>query len=266
MPKNRSALPARRSKPARASSTLNARKRFGLQVSKHNQRGARPWISEAVNTIEADFNRSADMHPVPVTLPGHPEIRLYLEDESTHASGSLKHRLARSLLLYSLCNGWIGPRITIVEASSSSTAVSEASVFHRHLDDPDVITVPGPCSVVEGIGLARLEPSLLPQLIDRWVAVPDATSLGATRALAEVLGISCGASTGANLWARITVIGEMVQRGEAGSVVTLLCGSGKRYRSTHLDDARTPARGLGLWGPMRRMLEFMVRTDPGATA
>ena len=36
---------------------------------------------------------------------------------SPHPTGSLKHRLARSLFLYGLCNGWIGPQTTIVEAS-----------------------------------------------------------------------------------------------------------------------------------------------------
>jgi hypothetical protein len=32
---------------------------------------------------------------------------LYLKDESVHPTGSLKHRLARSLFLYGVCNGWI---------------------------------------------------------------------------------------------------------------------------------------------------------------
>ena len=59
-------------------------------------------------------------------MPCAPGIALYLKDESTHPTGSLKHRLARSLFLYGLCNGWIGPDTTIVEASSGSTAVSEA--------------------------------------------------------------------------------------------------------------------------------------------
>ena len=36
-------------------------------------------------------------------------IDLYLKDESTHPTGTLKHRLARSLFLYALCNGWIRP-------------------------------------------------------------------------------------------------------------------------------------------------------------
>jgi cysteine synthase A len=58
-----------------------------------------------------------------------------LKDESTHPTGSLKHRLARSLFLYSLCNGWVREGSTIVEASSGSTAVSEA-YFARLLGVP----------------------------------------------------------------------------------------------------------------------------------
>ena len=86
----------------------------------------RAFVYDAVARIEADFNRSADTHLIKVDLPAHPGITLYLKDESSHPTGSLKHRLARSLFLYGLCNGWIGPSTTIVEASSGSTAVSEA--------------------------------------------------------------------------------------------------------------------------------------------
>jgi cysteine synthase len=86
----------------------------------------RSWVSRAIVIIEADFNRSSDTHLLRVPLPGAPGIALYVKDESTHPSGSLKHRLARSLFLYGLCNGWIGPETPIVEASSGSTAVSEA--------------------------------------------------------------------------------------------------------------------------------------------
>ena len=86
----------------------------------------RAWIAEAVRIIEADFNRSAETHLFPVDLPALPGIQLYLKDESSHPTGSLKHRLARSLFLYALCEGRIGPDTAIVEASSGSTAVSEA--------------------------------------------------------------------------------------------------------------------------------------------
>ncbi|STQ43438.1 Cysteine synthase [Ewingella americana] len=50
-------------------------------------------------------------------------------------SGSLKHRLARSLFLYGLCNGWIRENTPIIEASSGSTAISEA-YFARLLGLP----------------------------------------------------------------------------------------------------------------------------------
>ena len=86
----------------------------------------RSWVSRAIQIIEADFNRSSDTHLLRVPLPGALEIALYVKDESTHPSGSLKHRLARSLFLYGLCNGWIGQETPIIEASSGSTAVSEA--------------------------------------------------------------------------------------------------------------------------------------------
>ena len=53
-------------------------------------------MREAVQRINADFNRSADTHLIKVDLPGFPDQTLYLKDESTHPTGSLKHRLARS--------------------------------------------------------------------------------------------------------------------------------------------------------------------------
>ncbi|WP_201931829.1 L-cysteine desulfhydrase Cds1 [Nocardioides donggukensis] len=87
---------------------------------------ARAWLNEAIRKVEADANRSADTHLHVFPLPPEWGIDLYLKDESVHPTGSLKHRLARSLFLYALCNGWIGEGATIIEASSGSTAVSEA--------------------------------------------------------------------------------------------------------------------------------------------
>jgi cysteine synthase A len=93
--------------------------------------------------IDADFQRSADTHliPLPLTALSQHGIDLYLKDESTHPTGSLKHRLARSLFLYALCNGWLAEKTTIVEASSGSTAVSEA-YFARLLDLPFIAVMP----------------------------------------------------------------------------------------------------------------------------
>ncbi|GAB2514352.1 PLP-dependent cysteine synthase family protein [Nocardia heshunensis] len=86
----------------------------------------RTWLRESVRKVQADGNRSADTHLLTIPLPTEWGIDLYLKDESTHPTGSLKHRLARSLFLYALCNGWMRPGAPVIEASSGSTAVSEA--------------------------------------------------------------------------------------------------------------------------------------------
>jgi cysteine synthase A len=319
----------------------------------------RQWVAAAITRIEADFNRSADTHLIRVELPGAGTRALYFKDESTHPSGSLKHRLARSLYLYGLCNGWIGPQTTIVEASSGSTAVSEAyfarllglkfiavvpastaapklaaiahdggichlvddpgqvyavaadlaangnghymdqftyaeratdwrsnnniaeslfaqmsreehpiptwvvcgagtggtsatlgrfiryrrlptrlcladplgSIFHRHLATPGC-PPPDQSTLIEGIGRKRVEPSFIPSLIDKAIAVSDAQSIGAARALSRRLGRLCGGSTGTNLWAAAQLLNE----DGIGSLVTLLCDSGERYRATYFND------------------------------
>ncbi|WP_094706675.1 PLP-dependent cysteine synthase family protein [Hahella sp. CCB-MM4] len=99
------------------------------------------WVCEAIRKINADYNRSSDTHLIRVELPCFDDITLYLKDESTHPSGSLKHRLARSLFLYGLCNGYIHEDTTIVESSSGSTAISEA-YFARLLNLRFIAVVP----------------------------------------------------------------------------------------------------------------------------
>ena len=101
------------------------------------------WSDNAIALIEADFSRSADTHLVPLPLPGG--VDLFFKDESTHPSGSLKHRLARSLFLYALCNGWLREGTTVIEASSGSTAISEA-YFARLLDLRFIAVVPASTS------------------------------------------------------------------------------------------------------------------------
>jgi len=350
-------------------------------------KGTKDWLNWAIGRIEADFNRSADTHLLPVSLPSLPHIALYLKDESSHPTGSLKHRLARSLFLYALCNGWVGEGMTIVEASSGSTAVSEAyfakmlglpflavmprttaqskidairfhggechlvecattayvaareladargghymdqftyaeratdwrgnnniaesifaqmaqepcpvpswivcgagtggtsatigryaryhryatqlcvadpeaSVFHRHWLDRSVMTSTAPASLIEGIGRPRMEPSFIPEVVDRMIVVPDAASIAAARVLSRRLGKSCGGSTGTNLWACMKLIDELAIRGERGSIVSLLCDDGARYAGSYFDDDWLRARALDI-APYERQLETFFET------
>ncbi len=103
------------------------------------------WQSDAIEKLEADFNRSADTHLIKLPNCICPNIDVYLKDESVHPSGSLKHRLARSLFLYAICNGWLEEGKPIVEASSGSTAISEA-YFAQLLDLPFHTVVPSTTS------------------------------------------------------------------------------------------------------------------------
>ena len=346
----------------------------------------RDWVDLAVRRIEADFARSSDTHLMRIELPASPGITLYLKDESTHPTGSLKHRLARSLFLYALCNGWLGPGSTVVEASSGSTAVSEAyfarllglnfiavmprstsprkvalieaeggrcefvddpsqvyavsrqltadcnghfmdqftfaeratdwrgnnniaeaifsqmaleecpipawivcgagtggtsatlgryvryrrfrtrlcladperSVFHRRLAGAADPTLEGPGSLIEGIGRPRVEPSFMPDLIDRCVVASDAQSIAAARVLSRRLGRLCGGSTGTNMWAAARIISDMTAGREGGSVVSLLCDSGDRYRSTYFDDGWVREQGLDLAPHEEKLEAFFV--------
>jgi cysteine synthase len=106
-------------------------------------RSNRDWAHHAIEKIESDFQRSADTHLIalPLSAFNAAGIDVYFKDESTHPTGSLKHRLARSLFLYALCNGWLDEGSTVVEASSGSTAVSEA-YFARLLGLPFVAVMP----------------------------------------------------------------------------------------------------------------------------
>ncbi|MBG0815427.1 PLP-dependent cysteine synthase family protein [Planomonospora sp. ID82291] len=354
-------------------------------VDRHDPE-TRSWVAEAIRLVEADANRSCDTHLHVFPLPAHWGVNLYLKDESVHPTGSLKHRLARSLFLYGLAGGWIGPSTTVVEASSGSTAVSEAyfarllglpfiavmpastspekialiefhggkchlvddpgtiysesrrlaaetnghfmdqftyaeratdwrgnnniaeSIFNqmamephpepawivvgagtggtsstigRHIryrrhatrlavvdpegsafypswcsGDPEV-TAPG--SLIEGIGRPRVEPSFMPAVIDRMIQVPDARSIAAMRWVREVTGRDVGGSTGTNVAAAVQIIGEMREAGEQGSVVTLICDGGERYRGTYADDAWLAGRGLDVAPHLEELRAFLAR-------
>jgi cysteine synthase A len=342
------------------------------------QRHPRDWVDNAVRLIEADARRSADTHLLRYPLPSawcssgsDVDIALYLKDETTHITGSLKHRLARSLFLYGLCNGWIGADTTIIEASSGSTAVSEAyfaamigvpfvavmpsststtkialiesqggrchfvadaaqmyaeaerladetgghyldqftnaeratdwrgnnniaeSIFDQMHDErfpiPEWIVVgagtggtsatigrylryrrhatqlcvvdpensafypsyaqgrrdvTGKSSRIEGIGRPRVEPSFLPDVIDRMLVVPDCASIAAAHHVSAVLGRKVGPSTGTNVWGAFALLAEMLAEGRSGSVVTLLADSGDRYDDTYFDEDWLSTRGL----------------------
>lgn len=101
----------------------------------------RAWAHDALARLRQEAARSADTHLLKLEFPGFPGIDFYFKDEAAHPTGSLKHRLARSLYLYALCNGRLHDGQAVVDASSGSTAISEAW-FARLLGLPFTAVMP----------------------------------------------------------------------------------------------------------------------------
>lgn len=346
----------------------------------------REWVNDAVRRIEADQNRSADTHLLRLALPAFPGIDVYFKDESSHPTGSLKHRLARSLFLYGLCNGRIGRRTTVIEASSGSTAVSEAhfarllglrfiaviprttssekialiefqggecllvenaadvygeaerlaaetgglyldqftnaeratdwrgnnniaesilqQMAHEPHPEPTWVVVgagtggtsatigrylrycrlstrlcvvdpensvfypfwltrdPGlqsaKASRIEGIGRPRVEASFVPDVVDHMIPVPDSASIAGMRLASELLGRSCGVSTGTNFVGVLKLLCEMRAAGDAGSVVTLLCDGGERYAQTYNNDTWLKVQDIDILPDLDRLRAILA--------
>lgn len=118
----------------------------------------RDWVRNAIRILHSDQRRSSDTHLYELNIPCLTEvgIDIYLKDETTHPTGSLKHRLARSLFLHAICSGQVGADTPIVEASSGSTAISEA-YFARLLGLPFTAvvgagTAPSKIAQIEQLG------------------------------------------------------------------------------------------------------------------
>ena len=188
----------------------------------------RAWVAECMRRLEAEAARTADTHLLRFAFPGFSGIECYFKDESIHPTGSLKHRLARSLFLHALCNGWLAPGRTVVDASSGSTAISEA-YFARLLGLPYVAVMPastaprkiaeieaygGCCELVEQRGETQLRAALLARrlqghFLDQFGNAERATDWRGNNNIAEsIIGqmrleshpepawVVCGAGTG----------------------------------------------------------------------
>ena len=132
----------------------------------------------------------------------------------------------------------------------------EDSIFYSAgRGDPSAFT--GRPSRIEGIGRQRVEPSFLPDIVDRMIQVPDAASIATMRLVRERTGRSVGGSTGTNVWGAFLLVAEMLSRGERGSVVTLICDGGDRYAGTYYSDAWVGDQGLEL-APYTEALETFL--------
>lgn len=88
--------------------------------------GLRLWADQALRLLEREKKCCGETPAFLLKIAAFPGLNIVLKDETAQPSGSLKHRLARSLFEAAIATGDIGPRTHVIEASSGSTAVSEA--------------------------------------------------------------------------------------------------------------------------------------------
>ncbi len=129
-------------------------------------------------------------------------------------------------------------------------ADAERSVFFDYYRSGDASLRLDCGSRIEGIGRPRVEASFLPKVIDAMVKVPDALSLAAMHYLAQRLGRRVGGSSGTNLIGALMAARQMVDAGESGSIVAILCDGGERYATTYYDPVWLKAQGYELSGLM----------------
>jgi cysteine synthase A len=86
---------------------------------------------------------------------------------------------------------------------------------------------PGPHGL-QGIGAGFVPPVLEVSLVDEVIGVTETEATGTARRLASEEGLLCGPSSGAALWAALSVARRL---GEGGRVVTILPDTGERYLS-----------------------------------
>ena len=75
----------------------------------------------------------------------------------------------------------------------------------------------------------------------------------------ERTGHWAGGSTGTNLYGAFRLISRMVEDGQAGSVVTLLCDGGERYAHTYYNDEWLAEQNLDL-APHTALFEEFLTT------
>ncbi|MDI5969881.1 PLP-dependent cysteine synthase family protein [Streptomyces sp. SL13] len=344
-------------------------------------RDERDWVAGRIELIRDLPHVETPLIEVPLP-PKLDGLRLCVKNESVHPSGSHKHRLAEALFTHALASGWLRSDGPVVEASSGSTAISEAW-FCQKLDlafaavvpsgtseekkdtirdlngnvieappgadlceharqyalkvgghfmdqftyaeraydwrgehglapeligaaDPDwfvmgagtggtvtsvgryarntgskvrvCVTDPENSaffagwrddnpkatdkgSRIEGIGRPRVEPSFLFPTVNRMIRVHDAASVATMRVAADHLGFRPGPSTGTGLFGALRILHEMQDRGERGTVATLMCDDGSRYNNEYYNNDWCKDHGIDFEPWLDPITEFFETGD-----
>lgn len=173
----------------------------------------RDWVNRALDLLRRD---AAETPITPLRLlemRARPQALFAFKDESAQPTGSLKHRLARSLIVSGLCSGEIGPETALVEASSGSTAVSEAW-FAEKLGLRFVAVMPRTTSAAKVAAIAASGGEC------HFVADPGSVYAEAARLAGEIGGVNLDQFSNAAQvvdWRRDNIAEELVDQAAAAT-------------------------------------------------
>lgn len=84
------------------------------------------WRRWAIGLLWREWQQAGTTPIIKLATPFNPGIRLLLKNEAASVTGSLKHRVAWSLLMWGLIGGKITPRVHLYERTSGNTGIAEA--------------------------------------------------------------------------------------------------------------------------------------------
>jgi len=165
----------------------------------------------------------------------------YMPDQFSNPANPDIHRRTTAEEIWRDTEGKVDILVAGVGTGGTITGVAEAikarkPSFQAVAVEPAASPVlsggsPGP-HLIQGIGAGFIPQVLNREIIDEVIPVADEDALETARAVAKQEGILCGISSGAAVWAALSLARRPGNRGK--QIVAILPSTGERYLSTKL--------------------------------
>ncbi|MBT5856294.1 cysteine synthase A [bacterium] len=195
--------------------------------------GAKTVLTPAHLGMEGSINKAVDL--------ADSMDNAYIPQQFENKANPMMHQRTTAEEIWTDTNGNLDMFVTTIGTGGTFTGISR--MLKDRLPDLKTIAVepkdsavisggtPGP-HMIQGIGAGFIPKNLDMDLVDEVLLVSNERSFELTRQLAQLEGLLCGMSSGANVAAAL----ELAQRPESQgqTIVTILCDFGERYLSTTL--------------------------------
>jgi cysteine synthase A len=195
--------------------------------------GAEVVLTPAGEGMKGAINRASEM------LRQHPKA--YMPDQFSNPANPEIHRRTTAEEIWRSAEGRVDILVSGVGTGGTITGVSEVlkkrnpsfrTVAVEPADSPVLSGGnPGPHKI-QGIGAGFIPKVLNAHMIDEIVTVTNEQAFETARTVAKREGILCGISSGAAVWAAMSIASRPENKGK--HIVVILPDTGERYLSTEL--------------------------------